>query len=74
MNFKPRQTDRPKEHLLTIEQIVGKRTVNGRVEYCLKWKGRNENENVWEDADVVHCTDLIKKYEDRVYNHRLYAL
>lgn len=70
--------DRPGDMPFIIEKIVDKRTVNGKVEYCLKWEGFNENENTWEEADDIDRTDLIKKYEDdlkeRISNHKVYAL
>lgn len=47
-----------------VEKIVSKRTINGIVEYCLKWKFRNDTENTWVAAENIYDTDLVKIYEE----------
>lgn len=62
---------RKEEQPYTIEKIVGKRSKNGKVEYCLKWKGLDEKLNTWKDADVIEHKDLINKYEIDLKDHIL---
>lgn len=51
------------EEEYVVEKIVGKRTVKGRIEYLLKWKGYNDDENTWEPKDNLDCPDLIAEFE-----------
>eukprot|EP00966_Prymnesium_polylepis_P141382 3265061-Prymnesium_polylepis.1 len=47
-----------------VESIVGKRTVNGRVQYEVKWQGWDASTNTWEARARIH-PDLVKAYEGK---------
>lgn len=53
------------EEEYVVEKIVGKRVVKGRIEYLLKWKGYNDDENTWEPKDNLDCTELLADFESR---------
>ena len=52
----------PKEYI--VERVVDKRiTVDGKIEYFLKWKDWDDSTNTWEPEEQIHCKSLIAKFE-----------
>lgn len=48
-----------------VERIVGRRTVEGRTEYQVKWKGYPIEEATWQSqADVQGAEEMVAEYED----------
>ena len=55
------RNDRKNEYI--VEQIVGNRIVNQKLEYLIKWKDYDETENTWELLqNLVHCKIILRKY------------
>ena len=49
-----------------VEKILDKKMVAGKVQYFIKWKGfEAEEENTWEPIDNLDCKDRIKDFEAR---------
>jgi len=54
----------------SVERVEDKRTVNGRTEYYLKWKGYPRSENTWEPVDQLDCPNLIANFEESLKNSK----
>jgi len=51
------------EAVYEVEAVVGKRLINGKKQYRIKWKGYSEAENTWEDDGNVFARSLVNKFE-----------
>lgn len=51
------------EEEYVVEKILKhKITKRNKVEFYLKWKGFNEEDNTWEPAENLNCPELIDAY------------
>lgn len=52
------------EDLYVVESIIGKKVVNGKLYYRVKWEGYPESDSTWEKpAHLRYVADMVKDYE-----------
>lgn len=51
-----------KDVLYEVERILGKREINGKIEYLLKWEGYPQSENSWQPIENI-TLDIVAEYE-----------
>ena len=59
---------KPTKQKYTVEKIMGKKRINNRIHYKIKWKGYPMSESTWEPRTelIKLIPDLINDYENKV--------
>lgn len=58
------EDDYDDEETFEIEQIIGKRIHDGRVEYFVKWHGYGMEDCTWHASEDLDCFHLIQQFEN----------
>lgn len=45
-----------------MEKIVSHRTIKGRQQFLIRWKGYNESADSWENEKDLNCLELIEEF------------
>lgn len=51
-----------------VEKIVGHRTIKGRHQFLVRWKGYGEDSDTWEQEKDLNCRKLIEEFLDEDEN------
>lgn len=49
-------------YFFQVEKIVGHRTIKGRRQFLVRWKGYNASSDSWENEKDLNCPNLIEDF------------
>lgn len=47
---------------LKVEQLINLRTIKGRRQFLVRWKGYRESADTWENEKDLNCPRLIEEF------------
>jgi len=56
--------------MYTVEKIIKKKLVNGKIHYFVKWSGYSSKENTWEPLKNLNCPKLLDEFEASQINKK----
>ncbi|XP_054288379.1 chromobox protein homolog 1-like isoform X1 [Macrosteles quadrilineatus] len=59
---KPVTKDGDSEASYEVEKIIDCRTIQGKREYLVRWKGYSRGDDTWEEESDLNCNDLLQKF------------
>jgi len=63
-----RRQKKSEESEFEVQEIISHRTIKGRREYKIRWKGYSASEDTWEVEDNLNCHTLIEEYQANLDN------
>lgn len=51
------------DNIFGVEKVIGKRIINNKPHYLLKWKDFDESFSSWEPKENIECDELIEQFE-----------
>lgn len=64
------EPDASQEDEYHVEKILNKRTVRGKVQYLIKWRGYPESDCTWEPEENCNCYDIIEEFEEKLLKEK----
>jgi hypothetical protein len=62
--FEPYEPIIDEEAEYEVEKILEKKTIGGKSQYLVKWKGYSLNASTWEpEENLTHCTELLDRFD-----------
>ncbi|CAG5096357.1 Oidioi.mRNA.OKI2018_I69.XSR.g14580.t1.cds [Oikopleura dioica] len=65
---KPQSKTEPKEEFkedeFEVEKILNQRTYQGQLQYLIRWRGYDAEDDTWEPVENLDCPGIIKAWED----------
>ncbi|XP_011636067.1 chromodomain-helicase-DNA-binding protein 2-like [Pogonomyrmex barbatus] len=56
------KSDKPEDNEYEVEDLINLRTVKGRRQFLVRWKGYGESADSWENEKDLNCPELIEDY------------
>jgi hypothetical protein len=66
-----REEEEEEEEQFEVEKILNHRLKNGRLQYLMKWKSFDSEENSWEYDDDLQCPEMLAQYHTDLAARRL---
>jgi hypothetical protein len=48
-----------------VEDIIDHKTVRGKLQYLIRWKGYDADNDTWEPESTVNCPEIIARYNEK---------
>lgn len=48
-----------------VEDIIDHKTVRGKLQYLIRWKGYDADNDSWEPESTVNCPDIVARYNEK---------